>query len=99
MVADCGALVSIRCTVNAPTGPGTGREDHPPAIGDSCRTPDGSCDGSCNSHVACYACGGTGRGSTDAERVNEVAEDLRAKGYDLTDAEVDAKLIEASRAL
>ncbi len=35
---------------------------------------------------------------TDAERARAVADDLRARGCDVSDAEVDAMLTEASRA-
>lgn len=47
----------------------------------------------------CPLCRGTGRVATDAERTHEVAEDLRAKGNDVTDARVDAQLNRAARAL
>ncbi len=50
----------------------------------------------------CPACGaalGVLRAQTDAERTHEVAEDLRAKGLDVTDAEVDEQLTAASEAL
>lgn len=39
------------------------------------------------------------RAKTDAERTHEVAEELRAKGNDVTDAEVDAELDATAKAL
>lgn len=47
----------------------------------------------------CPHCRGTGRVPTDAERVHEVAEDLRAKGATVTDAEVELRLDVAALAL
>ena len=50
----------------------------------------------------CPACGAVLdalRAQTDAERTHEVAEDLRAKGLDVSDAEVEALLTAASEAL
>lgn len=50
----------------------------------------------------CPACGAALdalRTQTDAERTHEVAEELRAKGNDVTDARVDAQLNRAARAL
>lgn len=47
----------------------------------------------------CPHCRGTGRVPTDAERTHEVAEKLRARGADLTDAAVNAQLNKAARAL
>ena len=50
----------------------------------------------------CPACGAALdalRTQTDAERTHEVAEELRAKGNDVTDAEVDADLDATAKAL
>ena len=50
----------------------------------------------------CPACGAALdalRTQTDAERTHEVAEDLRRRGQDVTDAEVDAQPTAASEAL
>lgn len=50
----------------------------------------------------CPACGAVLdalRAKTDAERTHEVAEELRAHGAVVTDAEVDAQLDKAARDL
>ena len=50
----------------------------------------------------CPACGAVLdalRTQTDAERTHEVAEDLRRRGQDVTDAEVDAQLDATARIL
>ena len=50
----------------------------------------------------CPACGAALdalRTQTDAERTHEVAEDLRRRGLDVTDAEVDEQLDATAKAL
>ena len=41
----------VTFSYDAPTGPGTGRPHQRPAEGDTCRRPDGACDGSCETQT------------------------------------------------